>query len=213
MKTYSPLVQEILKAQADHQLAIVSWNQYAITTDDFDLDRYISYRLVQPSANWYARRIHFVSPEARRMAGHLKQRLVSLLLSLEPEMTQTLSGIYIVNGADDSEALCALTDVELDELPDCVMAGEPDDCLGCLWGTQQAIIIDVRAIQTAVHNLRLEPWENSRVEFDKGVFTTLTHEVYHLASANPFLILPSDDEEAAAEAYGLKAYHDWLYHA
>lgn len=211
MKTYSPLVQEILKAQADHQLAIVSWNQYAITTDDFDLDRYISYRLVQPSVNWYARRIHFVSPEARRMAGHLKQQLASLLLSLEPEMTQTLSGIYIVNGADDSEALCALTDVELDELPDCVMTGEPDDRLGCLWGIQQAIIIDVHAIQTAVHNLGLEPWENPRVEFDKGVFTTLTHEVYHLASANPFLIRPSDDEEAAAEAYGIQAYTNWLY--
>lgn len=211
MKTYSPLVQAIREAEADHQLAIVSWNQYAIATDDFDLDRYISYRLVKPSANWYARRIHFVSPEARRMAGHLKQRLVSLLLSLEPEMTLTLSGIYIVNGADDSETLCSLTDVELDELPDCVMAGEPNDCLGCLWGAQQAIIIDVHAIQTAVQRLGLEPWENPRVEFDKGVFTTLTHEVYHLASANPFLGLQSDDEEAAAESYGIQAYTDWLY--
>lgn len=209
------LETEIPQAESDGLLAVTARTNTSIETDDFGLDKPISYRLVPPDAAWYASRIKFVSDSAKKAAGHLETQLISLLMSLDPDMTRTLSAIYVVAEPDDADRACALADADPCEFPDCINLEDTEGVLGCLWWSQCSIVLDVNAISRTAKEVVNDALANGytldeATEFDTGVYTTLTHEIYHLAAADPFMKL--EDGEGAAEHYGIEAYEDWKYH-
>jgi len=208
------LLAEIRKAEQDGILAITNETPESIETDDFELDKPFTYRLAAPGPAWYAERIKFVSDEARRLAGHLKNVLPDLLSSLDPDMTRTLTAVYMVAGYPDIDAMCKLAGTDPEEIPEMTMLEDGDGCIGCLWSMQSAIILDLLAIQNAADEVCRDGTMEPGTEFDIGVETTLTHEIYHLAAADPFLDLEGlDNEELAAEEYGILAYEAWRFHA
>lgn len=209
------LETEILQAESNGLLAVTTRTRTSIETDDFELDKPIAYRLVPPDPAWYASRIKFVSDAAKKSASHLENQLVDLLMSLDPDMTRMLSAIYVVAEPEDADRACALTDADPCEFPDCVDLEDNEGVLGCLWWSQCSIILDANAISHTAKDVVDDALADGytldeATEFDTGVYTTLTHEIYHLAAADPFMEL--EDGEGAAERYGIEAYEDWKYH-
>lgn len=215
MNCRKALLDEIRKCEQDNLLAVTNETPASIETDDFVLDKPIKYRLFVPDEAWYAGRLRFVSESARRLGGHLAGPLASLLASLDPDMTRTLTEIYLVDGEADVDALCKTAGADPEEIPETVMQEDGDGALGCLWSDRCAIILDLAAIRQTADEVCTEAdaYINPATEFDIGVQTTLTHEVYHLAAADPFLELESDgrDDEGDAERYGIDAYEAWKY--
>lgn len=207
------LVGAIEQAERDGILAVTGRSDGMIEVDDFQLDKRMAYRIVPPDGRWYGEALKFASDKAFSMAGHLKSRLVSLLCSLDPDMTRTLDRIYLVADAADLDAVARMAEAEPCELPDCIEPDGDDGSIGCLWGAYDSIILDLAAIRRAADEACADAaadgaYLDPATEFDIGVYTTLTHEIYHLAAADPFRHVLEDSEDAA-ESYGRNAYERW----
>lgn len=216
MDTRKELLDEIRRCEGERLLAITKETPTSVETDDFVLDKPIKYRLFVPDEAWYADKLKFVSESARRLGGHLAGPLASLLASLDPNMTRTLTAIYLTDGETDMDALCEAAGADPEEIPETVMQEGGDGSLGCLWYDRCAIILDLAAIRRTADEVCAEAdaYMDPATEFDIGVQTTLTHEVYHLAAADPFLELEDEGEgssEDKAEKYGIEAYEAWKY--
>lgn len=209
------LVREIRKTEQEGRLAVTEETENSISTDDFDEDTVITYRLARPDRNWYADRIKYVSRKTEDLGGHLKSRLAELLVSLDPAMTRTLSAVYLVACQEDLPVMAEEAGAEEYEVPDCIDPDSPNGALGCLWWAYSSVILDLKRINEAAASVvedaaRDGAFMDLSTECDIGAYVTLTHEIYHLAQADPFMDgLP--DGEDAAEQYGREAYETWKY--
>lgn len=143
------------------------------------------------------------------------EKLVEWLLSsMDKFIYMNLSKMIFVNDTEeDWDELCEVDDdfqyiLEVNELPD-------DKCLGIMWFEQSMVVVNVGSIIRCVQNAVIQdgqegddehwiyPWEAQK-DINEQIIVTLTHELRHLAQANPYLTeellcQESDDEEDAED--------------
>ena len=179
------LIDQIYDSEAREELAILDLSNTDVITDDFEQDRHITYHLKAPTYKWLADRLCFISGTEKYKAEY-EQKILSLLMSIDPNMLITLQYIFFVTKEDDVYDVCQKVEADPSEFPETIDFDENDQ-LGCFWYQYR--------------------------EFEIGLMTTLTHEIRHLGLSNMFLYIgdypPEEAEEEAVERWGLTAYENW----
>lgn len=212
------LLNALLISEEERQLAICSICDTDIWTDDFDEDRYINYHIGPITKEWLKSCIVY-TPKTLQYKHIYENRIIDLLLHIDPNMLINLQKIFFVSEEADIETVCNIANADPDEFPSTIDF-EENDALGCHWWAYSSIIININAIEKTVSEMEQEAetnneYFNSAQEEAIGIFTTLTHEIRHLGLSNPFLDTkaypPSLATEQAVEEWGLNTYEKWMY--
>ena len=203
------LIDQIYDSDAKGELSIIDLSPTDVLTDDFEQDRRINYHLKAPTYKWLANRLCF-APGTEKYKEEYEHKIISLLLSIDPNMMTTLQYIFFVTNEDDIAFVCDKAEADYGDFPETIDF-EENDMLGCFWYQHSSIIINLTAIEKAVHEIADE--DEYQKEFEIGLMTTLTHEIRHLGLSNMFLYIgdypPEEAEEEAVERWGLTAYENW----
>lgn len=195
-------------AAVENTVEIFSNNGHTIETYDFEQDRNITYRLDKPTAEWL-REITLVTKQAQTLVSkNTVNALLDMFVDIDSNMFTNLRHIlFVTEHDDDLDEITAFMDVEACEV--CSYF----DYLGMFWYAESTIVINVECIAAAVKELtaECEPLygDASRTfaaqEFIIGLYTTMIHELRHLALKNPYL----DEEEYPCELASEENVESW----
>ena len=162
--------------------------------DDMEECMYLEYAIMNPNAmdlEWLKKRI-IVTPSVSKLPFSFDvQELAEFIIkTLDKAMYLNLNRIvflndldedydYLVHLDDDDEFAYALEEHEL-----------PYDMLGIQWHAKEIVLVNLGEIlkvtEQMVEDGDLESYEVMGC-VNHGIFTTLVHEIRHLAQSNPYL--------------------------
>lgn len=213
MYTCSPALKTLMKDiyddshKAEPDLDILSESENDILTYDYIQNREVNYHTVEPDAAWLEAMMYFTPAvtKSREMMTPLGQPSIisSILLRLDPNLFTCLRHIiFTTESEDDIDAIASHLNVEPCEVCDFA------DYIGMFWYYQNAVVVNMTAIlnsirqmKTKIHLTDTEAAEETVI----GIYSTLVHELRHLALENPYLesnaYPDSEKSEEAVEDY------------
>lgn len=197
-------------ANEEGVLEITDENDNHITVYE-DIDGFSrEYTITNPDAitkEWINERI-IVTDSVKELDISINiEKLAEFATSLDKNMLLTLENIIIVNDAEkDYDYLSALDDefaqmLEVSDLPD-------ENLVGLMWFSYQKVFLNLGSIIKATDELIEDgigyDYEREQ-DINRGIATTLVHEIRHLAQANPYLeankLNQKGNDEEDAENY------------
>lgn len=194
-------LRRIIHKEEDRQVVrIREESPFEILVDDFELNKFINYRLVLPHARWLAGRVVW-APSVVGDKDKWAEYIANYLLKTDPNMLICLNRIIIATeDAADIQAICNEMNAEPCEFPDIC------ECLGCLWDDANSVIVNLAELRRRVWGVSDNAFESPASMQYRNFFVTLLCEIRRLGlSCNPYL--PADEYPEGLKSES--AVEDW----
>jgi hypothetical protein len=176
---YGGLRKAILDCVERKELELVEQTDTDITCISYDEDidgKETSYHLAQPDKQWIRSRFLW-GPSCESDRTMWEDIMADVLSELPPQYLVVLNRIVVVRTEEDIAFVCNEMDVEEYEFPDTITLS---DALGCLWWSQNSVVLDFAAIQKSLEEEEREYGYTDFWDEHAGIIVTLLHELRHL---------------------------------
>lgn len=204
-------------AEDEHAELLDSDSEDEVCIYDMDWGKYIIFHLTNYSSSDLLPKIHFgASLSGKCDIDKARLTVAKVMATLPREVLMTLSYVFFVSTISDMEQLVAQLDIE-DEIPDALYGDDDEDgnalsteLIGLSWFIQNSVIINIDAIKKTNHELWADMPAYEQEELEKGVWTTLLHELRHQQlDCCPYemaWLSESETSEEAVEQWGRRMY-------
>jgi len=181
---FEKIRNEILNSIAEDDCAeLVKCTPTNIHIFDDQFGRFVDFR-IRPHTRTSLKKMVFFAPDFQRgKIGYWRDRIVDILLKLDPLVLMNVKKILIIKSAQGMLSLCERLGLDTEMIPEALFDENDElclDCLGISWHYESTAVVNVAGIEAASEEIcGSRDAYDYQDEVEIGFWTTLLHEIRH----------------------------------